>query len=271
MLTILDISEIKVPKSINSIEIEKALTILDDASLLLRGLAIDQKYIQLPLINTRFYAVVHEVILPVLIRTHEASIPKAFLAPLASIYIHEQKIYAFLRASLFGDAPNIYYNTYRLPVIDLTADEKLLVLAAISIAYKIFLTPSERSILRIIPNNLKLYIETALRFFERTSNKLGSQLQPRQNNNSLSMVELVLWVNEFREGDIVEVSYIKGVSMRIFRIVYHDYEVDVRSMKISQKLASRIVTLLPSGVLASMLDNIEGFHKILSIFTLINS
>ncbi|MEM2200906.1 MAG: hypothetical protein QW552_03150 [Ignisphaera sp.] len=254
------------------IDIERTLNLLDYISALIEANAVHQELLDIPVLSTRYYITLHDLLLPIAIKEFDYSVPKAYLMPIISVYIHEQKIYAILKTKKTTEYLKFYREIYQVPAIDLTLDEKLLILTSIAIAHKIILTPNERNILRIIPNNLKTYVETALKFFEGVDQEKMMRLS-LDNTRSLNMIELILWLNNGRDKeDIIEIRYTRGVSMKIFRLVYYDHEIDIKTFtSISSKFVTKILALVPSNVLNLIINNIKNTCNILNIFKILYS
>lgn len=254
------------------IDIERTLNSLDYISALIETNTVRQELLEIPMLSTRYYITLHDLLLPIAIREFDYSIPKAYIMPIVSVYIHEQKVYAIIKTKKTNEYLKLYREIYQVPAIDLTLDEKLLILTSIAIAHKIILTPSERNILRIIPNNLRTYVETAIKFLENMiKEKTVKTLQ--DNTRSLNMVELILWLSNGREKeDIIEIYYTRGVSMRIFRIVYYDHEIDIKTYaSTSSKFITKILALVPNNVLTYIINNVKNTCNILHVFKILSS
>lgn len=248
-----------------SFEFHRFLESLDRLSLLLGSLITEETYVDISTLNSRYYIALHDVLIPLAIRDGAISIPKAFLIPSSTIYVHEQKIYAIQRLKLnyrILDANTLMY----LPAVDLTSSENLLILASSALAFKASLTPSEKNLLRIMPNNIRTYMEAALKILESGTE---SKVEEYTTNNSQGPVimELVLWVNESKNSDILEVRYVKGITMRIFKIIYQDHEIDIKTQySFSSRFVARLASFLPSNILAAISNNIESAYKIISTY-----
>ncbi|MEM1644271.1 MAG: hypothetical protein QXL96_00130 [Ignisphaera sp.] len=254
------------------IDVELALNLLDYISALIEANTVRQELLEIPVLSTRYYIALHDLLLPIAIKEFDYSIPKAYIMPIVSVYIHEQKVYAIIKTKKANEYLKLYREIYHVPAIDLTLDEKLLILTSIAIAHKIVLTPSERNILRIIPNNLRTYVETAIKFLESINKEKAIKMM-QNNTRSLNMVELILWLNNGRgKEDINEIYYTRGVSMKIFRIVYYDHEIDIKTCtSASPKFITKILALVPNNVLTYIINNVKNTCSILHVFKILSS
>jgi hypothetical protein len=271
MFLTLTVIEMRVSNSINLLDLENTINLVNDILTLLEFNIVKQSYVDPLIINARYYIAIHNVFLPMVIRESESSIPKVYLTPIASIYIHDQKVYAVfkLRYGVGGLSSSI--DVIKVPIVDLTVNEKLLILASVAIAYKILSVPNERNILRILPNNIKTYVEIALDIFEENSYQYNIKTKLEEFRH-LNLVELVLWINNINDNELTEVSYIKGLATNTIRILYRDYEVDFKILsRPSQKLLLKILTLLPMNVLNEVVNNVKNAYKILRVFRVVSS
>jgi hypothetical protein len=271
MFLTLTVIEMRVSNSINLLDLENTINLVNDILTLLEFNIVKQSYVDPLIINTRYYIAIHNVFLPMVIRESESSIPKVYLTPIASIYIHDQKVYAVfkLRYGVGGLSSSI--DVIKVPIVDLTVNEKLLILASVAIAYKILSVPNERNILRILPNNIKTYVEIALDIFGENSYQYNIKTKLEEFRH-LNLVELVLWINNINDNELTEVSYIKGLATNTIRILYRDYEVDFKILsRPSQKLLLKILTLLPMNVLNEVVNNVKNAYKILRVFRVVSS
>ncbi|MCC6058544.1 MAG: hypothetical protein LM568_06480, partial [Desulfurococcaceae archaeon] len=242
MFLTLTVIEMRVSNSINLLDLENTINLVNDILTLLEFNIVKQSYVDPLIINARYYIAIHNVFLPMIIRESESSIPKVYLTPIASIYIHDQKVYAVfkLRYGVGGLSSSI--DVIKVPIVDLTVNEKLLILASVAIAYKMLSVPNERNILRILPNNIKTYVEIALDIFGENSYQYNIKTKLGEFRH-LNLVELVLWINNINDNELTEVSYIKGLATNTIRILYRDYEVDFKILsRPSQKLLLKILT-----------------------------
>jgi hypothetical protein len=271
MFLTLTVIEMRVSNSINLLDLENTINLVNDILTLLEFNIVKQSYVDPLIINARYYIAIHNVFLPMVIRESESSIPKVYLTPIASIYIHDQKVYAVfkLRYGVGGLSSSI--DVIKVPIVDLTVNEKLLILASVAIAYKILSVPNERNILRILPNNIKTYVEIALDIFGENSYQYNIKTKLEEFRH-LNLVELVLWINNINDNELTEVSYIKGLATNTIRILYRDYEVDFKILsRPSQKLLLKILTLLPMNVLNEVVNNVKNAYKILRVFRVVSS
>jgi hypothetical protein len=271
MFLTLTVIEMRVSNSINLLDLENTINLVNDILTLLEFNIVKQSYVDPLIINARYYIAIHNVFLPMVIRESESSIPKVYLTPIASIYIHDQKVYAVfkLRYGVGGLSSSI--DVIKVPIVDLTVNEKLLILASVAIAYKMLSVPNERNILRILPNNIKTYVEIALDIFGENSYQYNIKTKLEEFRH-LNLVELVLWINNINDNELTEVSYIKGLATNTIRILYRDYEVDFKILsRPSQKLLLKILTLLPMNVLNEVVNNVKNAYKILRVFRVVSS
>ncbi|MCC6015924.1 MAG: hypothetical protein LM582_02655 [Desulfurococcaceae archaeon] len=271
MFLTLTVIEMRVSNSINLLDLENTINLVNDILTLLEFNIVKQSYVDPLIINARYYIAIHNVFLPMIIRESESSIPKVYLTPIASIYIHDQKVYAVfkLRYGVGGLSSSI--DVIKVPIVDLTVNEKLLILASVAIAYKMLSVPNERNILRILPNNIKTYVEIALDIFRENSYQYNIKTKLGEFRH-LNLVELVLWINNINDNELTEVSYIKGLATNTIRILYRDYEVDFKILsRPSQKLLLKILTLLPMNVLNEVVNNVKNAYKILRVFRVVSS
>jgi hypothetical protein len=271
MFLTLTVIEMRVSNSINLLDLENTINLVNDILTLLEFNIVKQSYVDPLIINARYYIAIHNVFLPMVIKESESSIPKVYLTPIASIYIHDQKVYAVfkLRYGVGGLSSSI--DVIKVPIVDLTVNEKLLILASVAIAYKILSVPNERNILRILPNNIKTYVEIALDIFGENSYQYNIKTKLEEFRH-LNLVELVLWINNINDNELTEVSYIKGLATNTIRILYRDYEVDFKILsRPSQKLLLKILTLLPMNVLNEVVNNVKNAYKILRVFRVVSS
>jgi hypothetical protein len=257
--------------NLNILDLENTLNLITNILSLLEYSIVQQSYVDPLIINARYYVVVHNVFLPIMIKEFESSIPKVYLTPTSSVYIHDQKIYAIFRTRYSIDYLNTSLDRIKIPIVDLTLDEKLLILASVSIAHRILLMPSEQGMLRIIPNNIKTYIEAALDILEKMELQKNFK-KDLEGSRYINIIELVLWINNTIENDLIEVSYVKGLITEMFRILYRDYEIDLKSInKPTQRFLMKILSLLPTNVLIELVNNVKNVYRILQVFKVIYS
>lgn len=243
-------------------EVLDILKILDSLSSLFNSIIVEQKLMSISILSSRYYIALHDILLPVGIKDAVNTIPKVVLIPNTTIYIHEQNVYATFRMKQVYDNIGLNSASY-IPIIDLSTNENLLILASSALAHRIALTPNEKNILRIMPNNIRTYVEAALRVLENSINTKMKSL-PLTSEHNTNVIEFILWVDEAKNSDVVEVRYLKGITMRILRIVYQDYEVDIKTLyAFPPKFIARLISILPNTILTSILDNIEGAYRIM--------
>jgi len=228
-------------------------------------------YVDITSLASRYYVSVHDVLLPVAIEDKINLTYKAFLEPIASIYLHEHKAYAIIKnskESYFLD--NAQWN--RMSVIDLMQNEKFTAIAAASIAEKMHLLPTERGITRILPSNLKTYVDTAYNMIKRIKDDYHDIMQQIENkylylSSSKKPIEIVLWLKKASTDNIKEISYVKGVSLRAFKVSFIDYEIEIKIYRIESAIEAvrALEKFITSNVLASISKNIERAIKILLI------
>jgi len=227
-------------------------------------------YVDITSLASRYYVSVHDVLLPVAIEDKINLTYKAFLEPIANIYLHEHKVYAIIKnskESYFLD--NTQWN--RISVIDLMQNEKFTAIAAASIAEKMYLLPTEKGIARILPSNLKTYVDTAYNMIKRIRDDYHDIMQQIENNKYLYLsgskkpIEIVLWLKKASADNIKEISYVKGVSLRAFKVSFIDYEIEIKIYRIESVIEAvrALEKFITSNVLASMYKNIERAIKIL--------
>uniref|UniRef100_A0A7C5TJN7 Uncharacterized protein n=1 Tax=Ignisphaera aggregans TaxID=334771 RepID=A0A7C5TJN7_9CREN len=228
-------------------------------------------YVDITSLASRYYVSVHDVLLPVAIEDKLNLTYKAFLEPIANIYLHEHKVYAIIKnskESYFLD--NTQWN--RISVIDLMQNEKFTAIAAASIAEKMYLLPTERGIARILPSNLKTYVDTAYNMIKRIKDDYHDIIQQIENkhlylSSSKKPIEIVLWLKKASTDNIKEISYVKGVSLRAFKVSFIDYEIEIKIYRIESVIEAirALEKFITSNVLVSISKNIERAIKILII------
>lgn len=226
---------------------------------------VEQDIFGTPILTGRYYIALHNVLLPIAVRGPGDSIPRAILVPNTTIYIHDQNMYAVLKAKN-GHEGSAVSLAQHLPVIDLSVSESLLLLASSALAYRISLAPNEKGVLRIMPNNIRTYVEIALKIIE---NITIDEVRTSLINERVSphIMEFVLWTNDSKNSDLVEVKYRRGITVKTFTIVYRDYEIDLKSFHtFSPRFIARLISLLPNNILTSILSNIETACKIVFVF-----
>ncbi|MEM1541535.1 MAG: hypothetical protein QW101_01680 [Ignisphaera sp.] len=242
-------------------EVTRFLNILDSMNILISSYIVEQKILDLSSLNSRYYIALHDVLLPIAIKDREDGIPKVPLIPYTTIYIHEQKIYAVIKSYfLYRKFSNNFWT--HIPAIDLTSNENLLILVSSALAHKIVLSPSERNIVRIMPSNIRTYIDVALKIIENFNDKSLRELKI-DDNQVLNIVEFILWLNESKDDNLKEVRYLKGITMRIFKLIYNDHEIDLKSSTaFSPRFIARLISIIPSTVLLAIVNNVETAYRI---------
>lgn len=225
------------------------------------------QYMDLTFLVGRYYIAIHSILFPAIIDSEELPAQRIFLEPVATIYIQESKAVIHLRQS---DKPNVFreHELGKAPVISLSEDEKLLVLAASAIADKIAETPSERNILRVLPSNLRTYVEVAMDAM-RTSSSRGFVEAKKTGLESIGrkFLEYVLWLGKNSYDAVKEVDYVFGVTIRALRIRYQSFDVEIKAFSrngIAESL-NIIEKVLPINIVSGIIRNIERASKILYI------
>lgn len=243
------------------------LNTLDIISPLLGSLVTEEKFIDLSTLNSRYYIALHDILLPVPIKESEDTIPKVVLVPNTTIYIHEQKIFAIFKAR-FSEILSANVSTY-IPVVDLSLSENLLMITSSALAYRIISAPSEKNILRIMPNNIRTYMEVALKIYEDMMNSIPNNVSI--DRQTPSIIEFILWIDEAKSHDIAEIRYFRGITMRIFKIVHQNYEIDLKcSYPFPHGFIIELISILPYTIIASIVNNIENTFKIILAYKLMN-
>ncbi|MEM1915923.1 MAG: hypothetical protein QXI86_05340 [Ignisphaera sp.] len=242
-------------------EITHFLNILDSMNTLISSYVVEHKILDLSSLNSRYYIALHDVLLPIAIKDSEDGIPKVPLIPYTTIYIHEQKIYAVIKSYFLHRKFNHNFWTH-IPAIDLTSNESLLILVSSALAHKIVLSPSERNIVRIMPSNIRTYIDVALKIIENFNNKSLGELKI-DHRQVLNIIEFILWLNEPKDDNLKEIRYLKGITMRVFKLIYNDYEIDLKSSTaFSPRFVAKLISIIPNTILLAIVNNVETAYRI---------
>lgn len=250
---------------------EELIMGLDSLASIIANFGTSLNYIDMTSLASRYYISIHDVVLPVAIEDGKSLTYRSFFEPIANIYLHEHKAYAILKNLKEPYPPdNISWN--KVAVIDLMQSEKFMAITAASIAEKVYLLPTERSIVKILPSNLRTYVDTAYNIVRKIKNVYSEAFQGRVQNLILSRkpIEMTLWLKKASTDIAKEITFLKGVSLKAIKISFTDYEIEIKmyrneSLPEIVKLLERLTT---SNTLLSMIRNIERVTKIL--FTAIN-
>jgi len=251
-----------------TMDISEAFLVLDKLVALIAGFSVTQKYIEISTLTSRYYVTLNDLFFPVLIEDAESMAAKTVLEPTSSIYIHEQKIYIISKdRQWFQSFNETYWNKIR--AIDITYNEKLIALAATSIADKILHSPGEKAILKILPSNIRTYVEVAMNYIRNAISKRDSiaKLLPKDQYTYNKLIEAVLWLDKESSSELKEIVYVKGVSIKNIKLEFNGYEISVLS-KVSNfpEGALYIFTrLVPSPVITAIIRNIERCALVSSI------
>ncbi|MCS7111623.1 MAG: hypothetical protein N3D82_00070 [Ignisphaera sp.] len=243
---------------------------LDSLSSIIASFGTTLSYIDITSLASRYYISIHDVVLPVAIDDEKILTSTTFFEPIFNIYLHENKAYAILKNT--KDLQPMEGSQWsKISVIDLTQSEDFLAIAAASIAEKIYLSPSERSIIKVLPGNLKIYVDTAFSIVKRVEDAYISSSRGQKIPLTKKPLEMILWLRKTAADTVKEVAYLKGVSIRAIRVAFTDYEVEVKMYRSGEasfeilKLLEKIVT---TAILSSIHKNIERVTRIL--FTAVN-
>lgn len=250
-------------------DVTHLLSVLDYMDTLLSSFTIEKKILDLLTLNSRYYIALHDILLPVIVKDSDDGIPKVLLTPYTTVYIYEQKIYAITKNYVFYTPFNERVHTCT-PAIDLSENENLLILASSALAHKIVLTPSERNIVRIMPSNIRTYIDAALKIMENLDIKSLKNFETT-SRRTLNIVEFILWLNEAKDDNLKEVRYFKGLTLKIFKILYSDHELDLKAYSsFSSGFITKFISILPRHILSTILSNVESAYKIATTSFLMN-
>ncbi len=251
-----------------AMDINEAFLVLDRLTALITSFNVTQKYIELSTLTSRYYVTLNDLFFPVLIENTESMIAKTVLEPTSSIYVHEQKIYIISKdRQWFQSLNETHWNKIR--AIDLTYNEKLIALAATSIADKILHSPSEKAILKILPSNIRAYVEVAMNYMRNAISKKDMLLKflSKDQYTYNKLIEAVLWLSRESSGEPWEIVYVRGVSIRNIKLEFNGYEISILS-KVSSfpEGALYILTrLVPSPIITTIIRNIERCAVVSSI------
>ncbi len=251
-----------------NMDISEAFLVLDKLVTLITSFSVTQKYIEISTLTSRYYVTLNDLFFPVLIENTESMAAKTILEPTSSIYIHDQKIYIISKdRQWFQSFNETYWNKIR--VVDITYNEKLIALAAASIADKILHSPGEKAILKILPSNIRAYVEVAMNYIRNNINKRDSIMKLLQKNQYTynKLIEAVLWLNKESSNELKEIVYIKGVSIKNIKLEFNGYEINVLSkVNIFPEGALYVFSrLVPSPIITAIIRNIERCALVSSI------
>ncbi len=225
------------------------------------------QYMDLAFLVGRYYIAIHSILYPVAIDSDEFPTQRVFLEPVTTIYIQENRVLAYVRHD--GRLDVLSGNEFgRAPVISLSENENLLALAATAIADKVIASPSEKNILRVLPSNLRTYVEIAMESLKTgSSNVLGKTIQ-KQDAEAFGkkLLEYVLWIGKANYDVVKEVDYVFGVTMRTLRIKHQSFDVEIKSYSKTGfvEALNVIEKLLSINIVSSIIRNVERSFKILT-------
>ncbi len=239
---------------------------LDTLSSIIASFGTHLSYIDITSLASRYYISIHDVIIPIAIEDEKSLISKAFFEPTFNIYLHENKVYAILKNTK-DFYPQNSSQWSKISAVDLTQNEDFLAIAAASIAEKIHISPSEKSIVKILPSNLKIYVDTAYSIIRKIGDvDVTSFLERQKIPLAKKPLEIILWLRKSAADTINEIAYLKGVSIRSVKVVFTDYEVEVkiyRSGEVSFELLKLLEKIITAATLSSIYKNIERVSRIL--------
>ncbi|MEM0027869.1 MAG: hypothetical protein QXT53_08250 [Ignisphaera sp.] len=226
------------------------------------------QYMDLTFLVGRYYIAVHGVLFPIVIDSDELPAQRVFLEPIATIYIQESKAIVYIRQNSKLDVFR-EHELGKAPVINLSEDEKLLVLAASAIADKIVENPSEKNILRVLPSNLRTYVEAAMDAMRAGPSIEAVKASPKTGLESLGrkFLEYVLWLGKANYDIVKEVDYVFGVTMRTLRVRYQSFDVEIKAFSragVAESLGV-VEKILPINIVSSIIRNIEKSFKVLYV------
>jgi hypothetical protein len=245
----------------------ECLAYIDSISPLVQLFEAKTRYADLTSLASRYYIVIHDVLYPVAVELSTPLTLRVFLEPITTLYIQESKMYAHIRA---GDLEHRFrdFDLSRIPVINVDESERLSILAAISIADKIVSMPSERNLLKVLPGNLRTYVEAAINII-RTSNKKESSVTRSGVHTQRKILEYVLWLSRSPHDVIREVDYVLGFTMKALQIRYASFDIEVKSSSEMGfiEVANYVEKLLPINTMMYIERNATKAQKILSVAT----
>jgi hypothetical protein len=243
----------------------ECLTYVDSVSSYIQLFEAKTRYADLTSLASRYYIVVHDVLYPVAVELDTPLTLRVFLEPITTLYIQENKIYAHIRL-------NYLENHFRdldlskIPVINVDENEKLSILAAISIADKIVSMPSERSLLKVLPGNLRTYIEAAIDML-RAGNKKENSIVRQEGGKQRKILEYVLWLSRSPHETIKEIDYVLGLTTKALQIRYTAFDIEVKSSTKTgfAEAVNYIERLLPINTLMYIERNTTKAQKIIGV------
>lgn len=223
------------------------------------------KYVDLTSLINRYYVAIHNLLLPAILEEELAL--RCYLEPSASVYVQEQKVYV-----LFAKAPATPESDFlewgRVPIIEVPPNEPLLVLVAAALAEKVSMSPGDRNLLRALPGHLRAYVEVALNYHRDRETAHGEgDGTIKARPWSKGIIDVVLWQGRSHKEQLREVVYSRGLSLKRLKLVFKDYEVEVRGRGGTlPKEALRVVEgLLPPYVMESVASNVIRAAKIIAV------
>lgn len=243
-----------------AMDISEAFLVLDRLAALIASFSVTQKYIEISTLTSRYYVTLNDLFFPVLIEDTESMAAKTILEPTSSIYVHEQKIYIISKdRQWFQSFNEIHWNKIR--AVDITYNEKLIALAATSIADKILHSPGEKAILKILPSNIRTYVEVAMNYIRNTISKKDSLLKllPKDQYTYNKLIEAVLWLNKESSSELKEIVYVRGVSIKNIKLEFNGYEISVlsKASTFPEGAVYIFTRLVPSPIITAIIRNIE--------------
>ncbi|MEL9940482.1 MAG: hypothetical protein QW348_08370 [Ignisphaera sp.] len=226
------------------------------------------QYMDLTFLVGRYYIAIHSIFFPAVADFEDLPVQRVFLEPIATIYIQESKTVVYFRQN---DRLDIFreHELGKVPVISLSEDEKLLVLAASAIADKIIESPSEKNILRVLPSNLRTYVEAAIDAMKMDFPREGVGAGQKTGLEALGrkILEYVLWLGKANYDVVKEIDYVFGVTMRTLRIRYQSFDVEIKAFSRTGVVESLnvIEKILPINIASSIIKNIEKSFKVLYV------
>lgn len=242
------------------------IEILDAQFSIIASFSTTLSYIDLFSLISRYYISIQHVVLPVAIDDEKLLAYTTFFEPVFNIYLHENRVYAALNnVKYFQLTEGSQWS--RISVIDLTQNDNLVAIAAASIAEKIHSSPSERGILKVLPSNLKTYVDTAFNLVKTGDSCATLFREGRKMYPAGKPLEMILWSRKTTNDSVREIAYLRGVSMRAIKIAFTDYDVEVkmyRSGITSFGVLQLLEKIVGETILTSMHRNIDRVTKILA-------